>query len=91
MWLDSVVAGAGALSSLSWSLSCPFHCGPSFLLPALLGFLLGLVCGLFLAIGLWAFLRPSLDFAPVPATPDLGFPSPLRHRGSSRARGYLHE
>ena len=91
MWLDSVVAGAGALSSLSWSLSCPFHCGPSFLLPALLGFLLGLVCGLCLAVGFWAFLRPSLDFAPSPATPDLGFPGPLRHRGSSRARGYLHE
>ena len=91
MWLDSLAAGAGAFSSLSWSLSCPFHCGSSLLLPALLGFVCGLCCGLLLAVSLWTFLRPPLDFAPPPASPHPGFEGVLRRRSSARLRGYLHE
>ena len=91
MWLDSLVAGAGALSSLSWSLACPYHCGPSLSLPVLLGFFCGVLSGLLLAFGLWVSFCQPLDFAPSPVPSESGLVGHLRRRSSSRVRGYLHE
>ena len=91
MWLDGVLAGAGALSSLSWSLACPFHCGPSLVFPVALAFVCGTFFGILLTFGLWISLRPALDFAPPSTSSAPGFEAPLRRRVPSRLRGYLHE
>ncbi len=91
MWLDGVLAGAGAVSSLSWSLACPFHCGPSLVLPTLLGFVCGTLFGIVLALFAWFSFRPPLDFAPCDPSRAPGFEAPLRRRPPSRLRGYLHE
>ena len=90
MWLDGVLAGAGALSSLSWSLACPYHCGSSVAVPAALGFLCGTLFGILLAVAAWVSFRPPVDFAPVAPSRAPGLAA-LRQRPPSRLRGYLHE
>ena len=90
LWVDRLLAGASAVQSLSWSLACPFHCGPNSVLVALLGFLCGLLVGLGLALALWISLKPSWDSSS-PQHPSSSVPTgPLRRR-SQRLGGYLHE
>ena len=89
MWGSQVLSAVSLVRDLSWSFACPVYCGGSQVPFVLLGFGLGLVCGILLvlcvlrAFGLRIIPDPCLPF-PV----DLS-PRPLRR--AHRLSGYLHE
>ena len=89
MWVDRVLSWIAVAREASLSLSCPFHCGSSFL-PA---FALGVVCGLLIGICLsfyichfiwttWISQTQSQHPSPAPSSGD---------RALNRLSGYLHE
>ena len=85
-WVDRALAGVTLLRDLSYSWSCPLHCGsslvPSFVAGLSSGLLVGSLLGFYLAC--WLF-RPGPS--PLPPRPS-EFP---RAPSRSRLRGYLHE
>ena len=91
MWLDRVLAVAGVLRDASWGLSCPFHCGGSWLVSFAAGVSVGILLGFLLSLLivyqlhlLWT-QHPSVSAAPS----DPGSLSSLRRR--ARLSAYLHE
>ncbi len=85
MWLDTLLASGSFLYNLSWTFSCPLHCGGDRLSPFIAGFSSGSLCGFLLALWLltWRF-QP----APSPAAP--ARPSFLP-RSQPRLSAYLYE
>ena len=85
-WVDRALAGVTLLRDLSYSWSCPLHCGsslvPSFVAGLSSGLLVGSLLGFYLAC--WLF-RPGPS--PLPPRPS-EFP---RAPSRSQLRGYLHE
>ena len=91
MWLDRVLAVAGVLRDASWGLSCPFHCGGSWLVSFVAGVSVGLLLGFLLSLLiayqlhlLW-IQRPSSVAAPSDSES-----LPLLRR-RARLSAYLHE
>ena len=89
MWVDRVLAFAGVLRETSWGLSCPFHCGGSWVLPFVAGLACGILSGLALA-ALLAFHFHSLWISS-PAVPSPVGSDPLLLRRRARFSAYLHE
>ena len=85
MWLDTLVTSGSFLYNLSWTFSCPLHCGGDRLSPFLAGFSTGSLFGFFIA--LWLFV---IRISPFPAPSTLSRPSFLP-RQQSRLSAYLHE
>ena len=85
MWLDTVVSSFALVRDLSWTLSCPPHCGSGLLVPLLAGFSLGsLVTLLLVAWILLSFGFRLPDLSPAPSAPI--------NRSRRRLDGYLlHE
>ena len=87
VWLDRVLAGLGAAREISFSLSCPFHCGNSSLFPFLSGLFLGLLLGfVFGFLICWNLLQLAH-----PASPSSTSHPRRESFQLSRLRGYLHE
>ena len=55
--VSKVLTGGALLRDLSWTFSCPSHCGSSLILPFSSGLGIGLIFGLLL--GLWISLQAS--------------------------------
>ena len=90
MWIDRLLAVAGVLRETSWGLSCPFHCGGSWLVSFVAGLAIGILLGLFVAAVLCHYLHPIWTFAHPPSPVFVGSdPSQLRRR--ARFSAYLHE
>ena len=69
LWLERALAGAGVLREVVWGLACPVHCGSSGLPFLVLGFFIGLVVGIGIALGtLWTFYHLSFQPGSPPAT-----------------------
>ena len=85
IWVERALAGVTLLRDLSYSWSCPLHCGsslvPSFFAGLSSGLLVGCLCGAYLTLWLWR--PPSVPVIPKPAE----FPRGTRH---NRLQGYLH-
>lgn len=85
MWLDTLVSSFTLARDLSWSFSCPSHCGSSSLFPFVAGFSLGSLVTLLLIAWIAHYLGFLLPSSVVPPTP------PLR-QSRRRLEGYLvHE
>lgn len=91
--LERIGATLGLLRELSWSLTCPAHCGGSVAFPFLagcaIGFLLGLLASFVALVAFWNYLTTtagpsSTSGAAAPA------PSDARRR-TSRLAKYLNE
>ena len=90
MWVDRVLAFAGVLRDASWGLSCPFHCGGSWILSFVAGLSCGLLLGLALALGIcYHFHLVWTSPTSVPCPPAGIDPLLLRRR--ARFSAYLHE
>ena len=90
MWVDRVFAFAGVLRDASWGLSCPFHCGGSWILSFVAGLSCGLLLGLALALGIcYHFHLVWTSPTSVPCPPAGTDPLLLRRR--ARFSAYLHE
>ena len=93
-WLSAILEGVSTAQSLSWTLSCPIHCGSSFLPWFISGFSLGFLT----AVLSLTFLVWHLGFVPFQSShfhtpPSSGSPRvapPASFRRSSRLSGYLH-
>ena len=93
-WISSIFEAVATAQSLSWSLSCPIHCGssiiPWFISGLSLGFLLAVIALTFL---LWHLgLLPLRQSSPHPpfssGSPRVSTPS--TSRSAARLAGYLH-
>ena len=84
--VEGALAVLGLARDFTWGLSCPFHCSgsiiPTLCLGLVLGFILGLGFGLFIA---WQVFRYFYLASPHPAAPS------FQGSFNSRLRGYLHE
>ena len=89
MWLQRALELVGAAREISLSLSCPFHCGQSFLPWFLLGLFVGLFIGLSLAFYLLLTLRHC--FVPAHSGPQEPAAAPRGAPRRSRLSGYLDE
>ena len=93
-WLSSLVEAVSTAQSLSWSLSCPIHCGNSFLPWFLSGISLGFLLGFItLALSLWHFgLLPLHPYSPHPpfSSGSSRVSPPSSYRSTARLAGYLH-
>lgn len=91
--LEKVGAALGLLRELSWSLTCPAHCGGSVVFPLLagcaIGFLLGILASFLALLAFWNYLATTS----APATsPGAAAPaSSGAHRRTSRLAKYLNE
>ncbi len=91
-WVSKVLTGGALLRDLSWSFSCPSHCGTSATFPFLSGLGVGALLGLL--FGLWISLQASRLLSslahPPQAPPETRGPTPPASR--RRLSGYLvHE
>ena len=86
--------GVSTVQSLSWTLSCPIHCGSSFLPWLITGFSLGFLTALLaLTFLLWHFglvHPPAAHFSSSSDPGSLRVVPPASFRRSARLAGYLH-
>lgn len=79
MWVDRIIAGGTLVRDLSYSLACPFHCQGSILLPLLLGFAAGSLCGILLAISIGFYLLRGWTCPPSSPGPSPSTSSSVAH------------
>lgn len=89
MSFAQVLSAVGLFRDLSWSLACPVYCGGSSVPFFGLGFSVGLVAGLVLALCAIRALGLRIVTASDSSCPVDLSPRPVRR--SHRRSGYLHE
>ena len=89
-----MLAGGALLRDLSWSFSCPAHCGASLWTALFAGLGFGLFLGVVftISVGLYLFGFPGLPQSHLhPSPPGPQYQDPPAKPRRSRLAGYLHE